>query len=80
MKITEPYSPTARAKASAKPVSSSAAAIGRMTLRDGLPAARAKRRGCFLDLGIEVVSTGCTVRTTNGSPMKTSAMSMPSGV
>ena len=38
MKITEPYSPTARAKASAKPVSSAGIRLGRITRRDGLPA------------------------------------------
>src|SRR5215207_3444003 len=33
MKMTEPYSPTARAKASAKPVVSAGKAVGRITLR-----------------------------------------------
>ena len=34
MKITEPYSPTARAKASVKPVSSAGSTVGRMMRRN----------------------------------------------
>ena len=35
----------------------------------------------LLDLAVEVLdSTGCTVRTTNGRPMKISATTTPSGV
>ena len=47
---------------------------------EDLPAVGAERRRGLLELRLEILSTGCTVRTTNGSPMKTSAMKMPSGV
>ncbi len=80
MKITEPYSPTARAKASAKPVSSAGARPGRMTAnmvckRAWRPAWRRPPR----PRASSSCSTGCTVRTTKGRPMKTSATTMPSG-
>ena len=80
MKITEPYSPTARAKASAKPVSSAGSSAGRMTRRKVCQRPAPRRRGGLLQLGLESSSTGCTVRTTNGRPMKVSATTTPSGV
>jgi hypothetical protein len=79
MKITEPYSPTPRAKASAKPVSI-AAQPRQDDARDRLPAVRRRAWRGLLDLLSISSSTGCTVRTTNGRPMKVSAMTMPSGV
>ena len=80
MKITEPYSPTPRAKASAKPVSSAGDSGGSDHAPKRLRAGRAERRGGFLEFELESASTGCTVRTTNGRPTKTSATRMPSGV
>jgi hypothetical protein len=80
MKITEPYSPTARAKASATPVSTAGASAGSTTLntvcRRVAPSvaeasSTSRSRSC---------NTGCTVRTTNGRPMKIRATKMPSGV
>ena len=55
MKMTEPYSPTARAKASAKPVRMAGASAGRMTREHGLAAAGAERRGGFLDLRVDLL-------------------------
>ena len=55
MKITEPYSPTPRAKASAKPVRSAGAEAGRMTREDGLQAVGAERGGGFLDLAVDLL-------------------------
>ena len=80
MKMTEPYSPTARAKASAKPVRMAGARPGSSTLEmvwkrlaPSVAAASSTSRS------ISSI-TGCTVRTTKGRPMKISAMTMPSGV
>ena len=80
MKITEPYSPSARAKASAKPVSSAGVRIGRMTrvkvCQRVAPSVAAASSTSFCRSS----STGCRVRTTNGRPMKVSATHTPSGV
>ncbi len=54
MKITDPYSPTARAKASAKPVSKRREDRRQDHAGEGLPAARAERGRRFLELGIKV--------------------------
>lgn len=80
MKMIEPYSPTARAKASAKPVSragSTAGRITRVTVCQRLaPSDAAASSNSFSASS----STGCSVRTTNGRPMKAQATTMPSGV
>ena len=55
MKITEPYSPSARAKASAKPVSSAGSSAGRITRAKRLPARGAEGRGGLLQLALEVL-------------------------
>ena len=55
MKTTEPYSPIARAKARAKPVSSAGATVGQDHPVEGLPAAGAEAGGGLLDLHVEVV-------------------------
>ena len=80
MKMTDPYSPIARANASANPVSSAGVTIGKTTRRKlcqrdapSVAAASSSSRGSSS-------STGCTVRTTNGRPMNVSATSTPSGV
>ena len=80
MKITEPYSPSARAKASAKPVSSAGVTIGKITCRkvcQRLAPSVAEASSSSL---LRSSSTGCTVRTTNGRPMKVSATNTPTGV
>ena len=80
MKITEPYSPIARAKAIAKPVSSAGRIEGRIT-RMKVCRRVAPRHIAASSSSFSVSSsTGCTVRTTNGRPMKTNATSTPSGV
>ena len=80
MKITEPYSPIARANAIAKPVSSAGAICGRSTLvkicRRVAPSEVAASSSSFSASS----STGCTVRTTNGKPTKISAITTPAGV
>ncbi len=50
MKITDPYSPAPRAKASAKPVASAGAIVGQDHARKCLKTRRAKRQRSFLDL------------------------------
>jgi hypothetical protein len=54
MKITEPYSPTARAKASAKPVNSAGSRIGRITWRKVCQRCAPKLVGSFLKFRIKV--------------------------
>ena len=55
MKTTEPYSPSARAKASAKPVSSAGAIAGSSTRRNVCQPARAQAGRRLLDLRVEVL-------------------------
>ena len=77
MKITEPYSPTARANARVKPVSSAGSSVGRMILRNTYrrPApsvsAASSRSRCISS------SAGCTERTANGIPINVSATVTP---
>ena len=54
MKITEPYSPTPRAKASAKPVSAAGKIAGKQDARERLPAARAQARRGLFELAVEI--------------------------
>ncbi len=80
MKITEPYSPSARAKASAKPVINAGVTIGRITFvnvcRREAPSVAAASSTSFCRSS----STGCSVRTTKGNPMNVSATNTPIGV
>ena len=55
MKITEPYSPTARAKASAKPVRMRRQQRRQHHAEHGLAAAGAERRRGLLDLAVELL-------------------------
>ena len=55
MKTTEPYSPSARANASAKPVSSAGQQRRQDHARERLPAARAEAGRGLLDLAVEVL-------------------------
>ena len=55
MKMTEPYSPTPRAKASAKPVSRAGRIAGRITRENVCQRLAPRRRGRLLDLGVEVL-------------------------
>ena len=55
MKTTEPYSPRARAKASAKPVIQAGQKRGQDHAEEGLRPARAEARGRLLHLGVEAL-------------------------
>ncbi len=80
MKITEPYSPSARAKARANPVSRAGRSAGRMT-RSAIWTGRAPSVAAASSVSCaRSRNTGSTVRTTNGMPTKTSATNTPSGV
>ena len=77
MKMTEPYSPTARANASVKPVASAGKMVGN-TMRTKIvnrPAPRvsaaSSRSRCTSAIA------GCTERTTNGKPINVSATTTP---
>ena len=80
MKITEPYSPSARAKASAKPVSSAGASIGKMTREKTCQRFAPRLDAASSSSGSRSSRIGCTVRTMNGRPMNVSATKMPSCV
>ena len=80
MKITEPYSPTARAKAMATPVSRAGAKDGRTTRASVCSRVAPSVAAASSTSRSRSWSTGCTVRTTNGRPMKVSATTTPSGV
>ena len=80
MKMTEPYSPTERASASAKPVSAAGASIGSTTCVN-VRRRLAPRVALASSVSRSISSiTGWTVRTTKGSPTKISAIQMPSSV
>ena len=55
MKMTEPYSPMARARASAKPVRSAGTSAGRVTRSTTCKAGCAERCGGFLFLAIDLL-------------------------
>ncbi len=55
MKITEPYSPTARAKASTKPVSTAGQSAGSSTRQKVMPARGAEAGGRLLDLLVDLL-------------------------
>ena len=80
MKITEPYSPSARAKASAKPVSSAGVSTGRMTRVKVWRRVAPRIAAASSTSWCRSSSTGWSVRTTNGRPMKVSATQTPTGV
>jgi hypothetical protein len=80
MKMTEPNSPSARAKASAKPVSKAGPMAGKITLTK-VCQREAPSEAAASSTSVSISSiTGCKVRTTKGRPMKVSATTMPSGV
>jgi hypothetical protein len=80
MKITEPYSPIARDNASTKPVTTAGASSGSTTLQKACRRDAPSEAAASSSSLSRSSSTGCTVRTTNGRPMKISAISTPSGV
>jgi hypothetical protein len=80
MKITEPYSPRPRANARAKPVSSAGRIAGRITRPKACQRRAPRVAAASSTSASRSWSTGSTVRTTNGRPMKIRAMTIPSGV
>ena len=72
MNTTEPYSPRPRANESANPVSAAGTMAGSRTRRK-VCQRDAEHRGRLLQVRVGSSSTGCTVRITNGRPMKVSA-------
>ena len=80
MNTTEPYSPTARANASAKPVSSAGQDRRQDHARERLPRLAPEAGGGLLDFRSRSSSTGCTRPDHERKPMKVSATTMPSGV
>ena len=80
MRTTEPYSPIARAKANAAPPAIAGKIAGRMIRRNVVNRLAPRAGGRLLDLTVELqVSTGCTVRTTNGSVTNSRARDDASG-
>src|SRR5579875_1502040 len=77
MNTTEPYSPRARAKAKAKPVSSGGIKGGNNTRRNVCQRLAPSVAAASSNSGSNSSSTGCTVRTTNGKPVKISTNTMP---
>ncbi len=80
MKTTEPYSPSPRAKAMAKPASSAGNIIGRITRKNVWSRLAPRLAAASSTSGSSSSRAGWSVRTTNGSPMNTSATVMPSCV
>jgi len=66
MKTTEPYSPIARANANAKPVTRAGSKVGMMIRGTSAKIGAEDHRASSVSASI-ASSTGCTVRTTNGS-------------
>jgi hypothetical protein len=80
MKTTEPYSPIARAKARANPVRRAGATVGRTTRRKVCERRAPRLAAASSTSTSRSSSTGWTVRTTNGRPMKTKATVIPNQV
>jgi hypothetical protein len=80
MNTTEPYSPTARANASAKPVSQAGYRYGRMTRVITFSRLAPRLVAASSTSGSRSSMTGWSVLTTKGSPMKTRATVTPSRV
>ena len=80
MKITEPYSPTARAKARAKPEITAGRSAGRTTETARRRAPAPSVVAASSTSRSRSSSTGCTERTTNGRPTNTIATQTPTGV
>src|SRR4051812_6708274 len=80
MNTTEPYSPTPRANASAKPVSHAGYRYGKM-IRPSTYSRDAPRLVAASSISASAPSmTDCSVLTTKGRPINTSATTMPRGV
>ncbi len=80
MKITEPYSPTPRAKARANPVSQAGTRAGRITRARVCNRSAPRLAEASSTSTARSRTTGSRVRTTNGKPIKVRATTTPSGV
>ena len=80
MKITEPYSPAARAKARAKPEIRAGASTGAITWVSRRQAPAPRVTAASSTSRSKSSSTGCTARTTKGRPTNTMATQTPRGV
>ena len=80
IKMTEPYSPRARANARAKPVSSAGVSIGRITRQKICQRLAPRLAAASSSSGSRSSRIGCTVRTMKGRPMNVSATKTPSRV
>ena len=79
MKITEPYSPTARANARPTPPSSAGRIAGSITRQNRCAGVAPRVCAASSTSRSNSKISGWAWRTTNGRPMKTSAMKIPSG-
>ncbi len=77
MKITDPYSPSARANARVNPVSRAGRIDGTSTRRNVCHRPAPRLAAASSTSGSRSSSTGCTARTTNGRPMNVSATTTP---
>ena len=77
MNTTEPYSPMPRASASAKPVSAAGAIAGSTTRVTVCQRLAPSIVAASSSSGSSCCKSGCTERTTNGRPVKISAIVMP---
>src|SRR2546425_4459719 len=80
MKTTEPYSPTARAKASVDPVTSEGRTAGSRIRRKTCQRPAPRLDAASSTSRSRSSRTGWTVRTTNGRPTKVRAITTPRGV
>ena len=77
MSTTEPYSPTARAKASPAPLMMAGARVGRTTRRNVVALDAPRDAAASSTSRSSSIRTGWTERTTNGSVTKASATTRP---
>src|SRR4051794_13681098 len=75
-KITDPYSPSARAKASVKPVKIAGSRLGKITQRKICQRDAPSDDAASSTSASRLSKTGCTVRPTNGKLVKVSTSTM----
>ena len=79
MKTIDPYSPSARANASVKPVRSGGRRFGKTTRRNACRREAPRTPAASSSSGSRSWRTGWTARTTNGRPTNVSARTTPAG-
>ena len=77
MSTTEPYSPIARANASAVPAATAGMIVGSTIRRNTVSGPAPSEVAASSTSRSIAISTGCTVRTTNGSVTNISATTTP---